>query len=75
MSKKVMMLAKGAMTEQYKSCVLMTVSDQLRLRSLVNRAIDNYESGCVITALKPKKPLKAQLKEISEMNKRIYKTK
>lgn len=73
--KTLMMLAKGATKEQYKSCGLMTVADQLRLRTLVNRAVEDYESGCVITAVKPKKPSKAQLKEISEMNRRIYKTK
>ena len=61
------MLAKGATKEQYEACRLMTVTDQLKLSSLVNTAIDDNESGCTITAVKPKKPLKAQMKDISEI--------
>ncbi|KAJ7369537.1 hypothetical protein OS493_038243 [Desmophyllum pertusum] len=73
--KTMVMLAKGATKEQYEACGLMTVAEQLKLRTLVNTAVDDNESGCTITAVKPKKPSKAQLKDISEMNSRIYKTK
>ena len=71
-----MMLAKRATKEQYEACGLMTVSDQLKLTKLVNTAVDVKEShSCMTTAVQKKKPSKAQLKEVNEMNQRIYKTK
>lgn len=73
--KTMVVLAEKATREQYEACELMTVADKLKLTTLVNAAADNSGSDCVITAVKPKKPSKAQLKDISEMNRRIYKTK
>ena len=52
----------------------MKVADQLKLTTLVNASADEA-SSCVITAVKAKKPSKAQLNQISDMNRRIYKTK
>lgn len=74
--KSLLLLSKKATREQYEACGLMTVGDQLKLTTLVNASADIDEaSSIVITAVKAKKPSKAQLNEISDMNRRIYKTK
>lgn len=72
--KSLLLLSKKATREQYEACGLMTVADQLKLTTLVNASADEA-STCVITPVKAKKPSKAQLNEISDMNRRIYKTK
>lgn len=74
--KTLIILAKRATKEQYESCGLLTVGDQLKLTSLVSAATDDSGStGFEVTTIKPKKPSKAQLQQISEMQRRIYKTK
>ena len=75
-SKSLLLLSNKATREQYEACGLMTVADQLKLTMLVNASADIDEaSSCVITAVKAKKLSKAQLNQISDMNRRIYKTK
>lgn len=73
--KTLVLLSKRASQEQYEACGLITVADQLKLSSVVNSSAESGSTGFEVTTIKPKKPSKAQLQQISETAQRIYKTK
>ena len=76
--KAIMMLAKRASRDQFEACGLLAVSDQLKLAHVVSAAADMDDSklNCMITGVvNRKKPSKAQLNQLSEVNRRIYKAK
>ena len=76
--KAIMMLAKRASRDEFEACGLLAVSDQLKLAHVVSAATDMDDSklNCMITGVvNRKKPYKAQLNQLSEVNRRIYKAK
>ena len=73
--KTLVLLSKRASQEQYEACGLLTVADQLKLSSVVNSSAECGSTGFEVTTITPKKPTKAQLQQISETARRIYKTK
>lgn len=73
--KTLVLLSKRASQEQYEACGLLTVADQLKLSSVVNSSAESGSTGFEVTTIKPKKPSKAQLLQISGTARRIYKTK
>ena len=76
--KAIMMLAKRASRDQFEACGLLAVSDQLKLAHVVSAIVDMDDSklNCTITGVvNRKKPSKAQLNQLSEVYRRIYKAK
>ena len=73
--KTLLLLATHGSTQQYSSCGIPAVGDQLRLRALVCKSKAEEDGEKMVTLKTTDKPRKCDIEKLSKLNQRIYKSK